>query len=144
MRTQEELFQRYLARKDHDMFGFETGEYLRGMERNRLERLREMGHIKEDADLSEWEPDLNNGDALAKCMHEYMPFAWDKANNCRGISAWRSLAHYIAWLWMAGEEGFDNLDDYEFYGKPQLERICDYLRLDASQWDDGIRSNTEY
>jgi hypothetical protein len=71
-----------------------------------------------------------------------MDFAWDKANNGRGISANRSIAHYQAWLWLLGVEWCDTLmDDYEFYGKPQLIRICEYLGLDPKQWDDGERVN---
>jgi len=39
--------------------------------------------------------------------------------------------HYIGWLWLMGEDKFDNLMiDYNFYGKPQLVEICEFLDLD--------------
>lgn len=77
-------------------------------------------------------------------MIEYMPFAWEKANNCRGLSAGRSLAHYTAWLWLDGDnEIWPTLEDYEYYGKDKLVEICNYLGIDSKQWDDGIRKNSE-
>ena len=141
MRTQQEIKQRFLDRKEKDFLGFEVDEYLMAMSSETLESLRGNG-IKNDADLSEHEPQWSSNDELLETCRDYMSFAWDKANDCRGISANRSVGHYIAWLWLLGENQFDDLmDDYEFYGKPQLVRICNYLRLDPNQWDDGVRTN---
>lgn len=77
---------------------------------------------------------------------QYMPFAWEKANNCRGLSASRSLDHMAAWLWLAGADDFIialKLEDYEYYGKEKLTAICAYLNLDATQWDDDRWVNDE-
>ena len=142
MRTQQEILERWVACED-DFLGFETGEYVRALPSEALEPHR-GGRIQEDADLLSHIPDLNNGDALAKQMHEYMDFAWEKANGCRGISASRSMSHYKAWLWMVGEDQFEDIERYQFYGKDELVRICEFLGLDPSKWDDGIRSNEEY
>ncbi len=73
-------------------------------------------------------------------MLDYMPFAWDKANNERGISASRTMSHYTSWLWLAGDD-LGDIEDYEFYGKDNLVRICDLYGWDSSQWDDGRRVN---
>ena len=77
-------------------------------------------------------------------MLDYMPFAWDKANDCRGLSAARSMMHYRAWIWLLGDdETLGALDDYEYYGKDNLARICKHYGWDHSQWDDGRRVNSE-
>jgi len=46
------------------------------------------------------------------------------------LSEKRSIMHYIAWLWLLGENEFDNLmDDYSNYGKPQLRKIEKYFGI---------------
>ena len=80
-------------------------------------------------------------------MKEYMEFAWDKANNCRGLSAWRSLQHYRNWFYMFGDEDMDMLveemKNYEYYGKPWLAIICEILNIDWEKLDDGYWDNSE-
>lgn len=142
MRTQDEIVKRIRERIDNDMLGFEWHEYLMYLD---YEHAKEF--LKPEADKARWDdsrivPDDNE---LKQRAIDYMQFAWDKANGCRGISSSRSISHYIAWIWLMGEDGFDDLfDDYEFYGKPQLERIGSFLGVDTSIFDDGKRSNTEY
>ncbi len=61
-----------------------------------------------------------------------------------GLSANRSMSHYRAWLWIEGEwsdEDIAALEDYEDYGKPKLIKICNYLGIDHSKLDDGVRTN---
>ena len=142
MRSIDEIVTRLKESSKTDIFGFEVNEYFRALTPAQIEKLK-PDIIKQDADFSNHIPDLIDDASLeAQCI-EYMPFAWEKANNCRGISAWRSLAHYKAWLWMLGQDEFDDMDDYEYYGKPHLERICKFLLLDPKTWDDGIRVNEE-
>lgn len=74
----------------------------------------------------------------------YMPFAWEKANGCRGLSAGRSLSHMQGYLWLLGaDEAVKQLDTYGFYGKPHLRGICEALNIDWTQWDDGRWTNDE-
>lgn len=137
MRTTQEIIARIEARRSHDILGFEWPCYLDGLT---FEEAKP--YLKDDATDVGWE--LKTEAEIRQEAIDYMPFAWDKANNCRGISANRSIAHYEAWLWMLGEEWGDQLmDDYEFYGKPQLVRICEYFGLDPKKWDDGVRTNTD-
>jgi len=137
MRTQQEIIDRITAlKKDGDVLGFRTNDLLLHLEYKHAKDYFDEGVCPE--------PDWTQGDQakLRERMISYMGFAWDKANNCRGISASRSLAHYEAWLWLAGEEALaSTLMDYEYYGKPQLRAICEYLGIDADQWDDGVRTN---
>ncbi len=63
---------------------------------------------------------------VIKAMQDYMSFAWEKANDKRGISANRSIDHFKGWLWLLGdEEGLRYLKvNYAPYGKPGLAYVC--------------------
>jgi len=143
MRTQQEILDRIIVASKRDSFGFEWHEYLEALTRKSARSL--VGTLlKDDIDLKKWKYLFHyDNDIKTRCI-EYMPFAWEKANGCRGISAARSLMHYKAWLWLMGSDEFEDIDEYQFYGKDNLITICQYLGLDAKQWDDGERSNEEY
>lgn len=139
MRTQEEIVQRIEDRRDKDLFGFEVAEYLVA-----LDYEHAKPYLNPDVTEDEWQPSLRDDSAVRDWAIDYMDFAWEKANNCRGISAWRSLAHYVAWLWLLGDdELWPKIEKYEYYGKPQLREICGYFGLDPDKWDDGVRVNTD-
>lgn len=142
MRTQDEIVERIKTRKKDDPFCFEVNEYLDYLDFSHAqvfleEGITEQGWLEATADIM---PPIER-------MHDYMEFAWGKANNCRGISANRSISHCIAWLWLAGEDELlarvedEFAGNYHFYGKPILEIICERFDWDWAQWDDGIRTN---
>lgn len=137
MRTEQEILERIEAIKERDFFGFETLDLL-----TCLSFAAARPHLKPDAVESEWHQESRDRDAVIARMLEYMPFAWDKANNCRGLSASRSMCHYLAWVWLAGDD-LGDLGDYEFYGKDNLVKICEKYGWDHKQWDDGRRVNSE-
>ena len=146
MRTQDEIVARIDERKQGDPFGFEWHEYFT----MGLDFAHAQPFFGKDAEVDEegWDDPLTDDQIHAK-MEAYMPFAWDKANNCRGISASRSVQHYVAWLWMVGEDELaawcaDDVANYEHYGKEILIRICEHFGWDWEQWDDGVRRNTDY
>lgn len=141
MRTQEEIVKRIEERIEEDFFGFETSDYI-----SRLSFENAKQFLKEGVKSDEWK--LSNQDPIDE-LKEYMSFAWDKANNCRGISAGRNISHIIAWLWLADHEIYNevkrmNEEEYQYYGKDILKYVCDNFDIDSSVYDDGIRSNTEY
>lgn len=143
MRTQEEIKARLINVKEDDVLGFEWVEYAKALTPESLESLK--GTVfKKDADVSGWDPPFKSDKDIRKQCIDYMKFAWEKAKNCRGISAYRSLAHYRAWLWLLGSDNFDRITfDYEYYGKNELVQICRFLGLDPGKYDDGIRRNSE-
>ena len=82
--------------------------------------------------------------SIKAAMLKYMPFAWDKANNNRGLSAGRSLDHMSASLWMLGlDDAATAILDYDLYGKPHLRAICEAFGWDWRQWDDGRWTSEE-
>lgn len=142
MRTQEEIVARIEGCRESDMFGFEWPIYL-----EYLHYGNAKPYIKEEIKETEWA--VNYPKDQIKCKaeaEEYMEFAWEKANECRGISANRSMAHYKAWIWLLGEDWLDKTleEGYDFYGKDILVKICDFLKLDSKKWDNGRRARDEY
>lgn len=77
-------------------------------------------------------------------VRDYLDFAWDKANNCRGLSAMRSMNHLAAWLWLAGfDELADSFEKYELYGKPHLVTASELVGFDWRAVDSGEWVNSE-
>lgn len=138
MRTQEEIVDKLNEVKLDDFFGFKTMDLVSYLDYEHAKPCLKPECTKED-----WPAALpRDRESILQRMSEYMSFAWDKANNCRGISAARSMAHYTIWIWMIGDEDrFGNLEEYQFYGKDNLRKICDEYGWDADQWDDGVRTN---
>ena len=132
-RTQIEILNRIAAIEKDDFFGFQSGDLVVYLD---FEHAKQF--LKEGTTLEQWAHPFT--DPIEK-IKEYMPFAWDKANNCRGLSAARSLEHMKAWVWMDDQPALSKLldNDYEYYGKPHLVAICkhydiDWRPLDNNKW----------
>ncbi len=141
MKTQQEIADRIAERRERDILGFETGELIPFLDYSHARPF-----LKEGVTEPEWAESQTTltVESVRQQMVDYMEFAWSKANNFRGISASRSLQHYQAWLWLLGEEALaSDLEDYEFYGKDELVKICIFLGVDSDKWDDGVRANEE-
>lgn len=128
MRTQDDVAERYEARRGTDQFGFETNEYLM-----RLDWGHAKKYLVDDATPDDWpaNPEALDREKILERMKSYMPFAHEKADNQRGISAWRSVAHYVAWIWLLGDDEFlakveSKYDGSEDYGKSTLMMIEDH------------------
>lgn len=142
MRTQDEIVKRIETRKGSDPLCFEVNEYIDYLDFDHVQPFLKEGVTEQD-----WQEATTKVNAPIERVHDYMPFAWGKANDERGISANRSIMHCLAWLWLAEEDEFlaqverQYNVNYHFYGKPILEMICEHFGWDWSQWDDGIRTN---
>ena len=82
-----------------------------------------------------WEEEvrLKTREDVIRVMKNYLEFAWDKANNERGLSADRSIHHYIAWAWLIDDELYEKIvemyeNNYYPYGKPILQYIEEWLK----------------
>ena len=133
MRTDEEILARIEAVKDQDwLLGTQTEDLV-----IRLPFEKAKPWLRDEVVEEKWESAPRDPDAIRAIIRDYMPFAWDKANGCRGISAGRSLQHMSAWLWLMGyTAAADQILDYDHYGKPWLRAICDEFGWDWRQWDD--------
>jgi hypothetical protein len=136
MRTQKEILDRIQERRPNDSLNFEWPYYVGALT---LDNAKQF--LKDDVKESDWKQ--SKEEEIKADAIEYMGFAWEKANKCRGISAGRSISHYIAWMWLLGYDNTERWEDYAYYGKPQLIEICGLLSLDYKKWDDSVRTNTQ-
>jgi hypothetical protein len=116
--SQDEIVLRARSRQRFDMFGFEYLEYLDALDYESAtefltDEARADKSVKED-----WKPNLTSRESVLERMKDYLPFAFEKARNQRGLSAMRSLKHFTAWTWLAGDRGLSEAiatypgDDY--------------------------------
>lgn len=140
-RTDAEILARMEEIKPDDFFGFMRSDLL-----ERLSFEAAQPFLKEGVTADQWEQKSQNAEAVLADAKDYMTFAWDKANGCRGLSAGRSVQHMEAWLWLAGEDALlerMKARAYEFYGKPQLRMICEHFGWDWRALDDNQWRNDE-
>ena len=131
MRTNDEILARIEAVKANDWMGTQISDLV-----VRLPFAKALPYLKPEVKEDDWEVMPRDRETVLAEMLDYMPFAWDKANNERGVSASRSMNHYSAWVWLAGDD-LGDLTQYQFYGKDNLRRICKHYGWDVSQWENG-------
>ena len=139
MRTTKEIIERV---------GDELSEDLLGTQRSDLVVCLSYGAARpfllETAKEDEWAPESRAPADVRERMRAYMEFAWDKANNRRGLSAGRSLDHMCSWLWLMGyTKASQRVRKYDHYGKPHLRAICEHFGWPWENWDDGLWTNDE-
>ncbi len=136
VRNADEIAARIGEVEGDDFFGFQINDLIQYLPFDHAKRW-----LKPEAVASDWE--VNNADPV-DAAREYLPFAWDKANSNRGLSASRSVDHMRAWLWLAGYDVSADFDErYEFYGKPCLVVASTLTGFDWRESDDGRWTNSE-
>lgn len=136
MRTDDEILAKARQIQPRDFFGTKTSDLISCLPADQAREFLIPG-----ADLSDWTVFPRDTASICARIREYLPFAWEKANDCRGLSAARSLNHFWAWFWLMGHDL--PLDDYTHYGKPQLRAISEFVGFDWQAHDNGRWSNVE-
>jgi hypothetical protein len=142
MKTQLEIVARLRERRERDMLGFETSEYLRGLTKETLSQLDEFDPAK----VGDWTPDYQTDEDVLGVAKDYVEFAYSKINGRRGISAERTVMHYVAWLWLVDSPIYDEMfrmysENYHAYGREILNFIVDHYkwpkpeRADFGAWE---------
>jgi hypothetical protein len=140
MKTQDEIVTEVGNTINTDLFGFRIGNLLQFLS---FEKARKF--LKDEATEEQWKEHPLTREAVIAEIRDYMPFAWQKANSCRGLSAMRSISHMQAWLWLLGaDQAAETIEDYSCYGKPQLRSICEKLNIDWQKLDDGRWRDDEF
>ena len=95
-------------------------------------------HLKEDyikeveAGTKQWEQHTTVEKAAEEFL-DYMKFAWDKAEDERGISASRSVQKLGMWLWIMNRDDLRRIieddDLYNPYGAPALIEVCNQMGI---------------
>ncbi len=123
--SSNEILARYLERMGQDVLGFEVGQYLPCLP---FELAKEF---LRDTDKEHWEALMRfhpTREAILRTMEDYLPFAWAKAREAKGMLAARSVARYVAWTWLSGDREFSaslEAEPLEEYGKNVLRRVCE-------------------
>lgn len=146
--TQEQIIEKINQYKN-DMFGFISSDLIEFLSFDNARKYLKDEYVKKvEKGEEKWEQKPATKEQAIKDMVEYMEFAWGKANNCRGLSAGRSIEHMRASLLIAEDiELFDKLSDYSYYGKPQLRAICEKYNIEWKKYDDGkwrVRENGNF
>lgn len=144
MKTDQQILERIKAIESRDIFGFERNDLI-----VYLSFKAAKPFLKKGLTASDWQEFSQELSVIKEVIFKYMKFAWEKANNCRSLSANRSIMHFMAWTWIVDEEFCKEIEkeydeNYQYYGKDILAKICTHFSIDYKQWDDGVRSNTEY
>lgn len=135
-RTQDEILARIPeAMKRDPLLHTEAVDLIAALDREHLAQCEFIDRQKLRDDPEAGTDPTTPQDAHAEAV-EYIGFALEKAHGERGISAWRSLSHYAAWLWLClpDEEWaqFEGWEDYEDYGLPQLATAARLLGIDQN------------
>lgn len=126
--TMQEIVDRAKESVPRDPLGFETLEYLAYLDYEHLKRFKWDAEI----DPREVKPNELTREGVLARMENYMSFAYGKARGQRGISANRSVQHYIAWTWLAGDKELadrvleEYTENYCGYGIPILNMIREH------------------
>lgn len=127
MRTSAEIAARIALRRLDDPLGFETSEYLLALNYDDAAPFLKPGSTTREA----WDSSIvyrSDADLLTR-MKSYVDFAYEKINDERGISANRSISHYVAWLFLIGNDSLREWVEDEFghryhsYGRHIMDRI---------------------
>lgn len=143
MRTSDEIVNRINELEHDDFFGFQRSDLIPFLP---FEHAKSF--LKEDVTADDWKPkSAPTKEAVKADIIAYLPFAWKKANDCRWLSAVRSLDHMKAWLWLYDQSVYDafapKLEDCDCYGKHQLAAISEYFGFPWREHDDDIWCNEE-
>lgn len=142
-RTDQEILARIDEVKPTDFFGHQLNDLIPALSFEAAKPFLKDEYIKEGPE--EWDKGraeiaINPGDKI----RDYLAFAWDKANNCRGLSAARSIEHFMSWTWLDGKDEITQfIEEYNLYGKPQLVVLSELYGFDWQSHDDGEWKNGE-
>lgn len=140
MKTQKEILAKIKEVRNDDFFGVKTTDLVFSLPYKVAKKFLNKETTEEEFNRDNHLTD----EKVVKEIKKYLPFAWDKANNRRGLSAARSLEHFSIWLWLIGEDALaEEIQTYEYYGKPQLVAISEKFKVNWKKLDDGSWGNNE-
>jgi hypothetical protein len=127
MRTQEEILNRIKEVEKKDWMGTIRSDLVDFLEYENAKQFLK-GEITPEGWLENGFTENTEENIKAK-MSGYLEFAFNKAENERGLSAGRSMDHYSAWIWLLDKEDhFGDVTDYHSYGIPHLYKIKEFLK----------------
>ena len=133
MKSAEKIKGKINAGFANDVFGIAFNDLIEALPfADAKEYLKDEFLMKDSAE-AEWESSrIKTDDDVKARMLAYLPFAWEKAEDQRGLSADRSIRHFAAWAWLIDNEFYEKIEDmynnsYFPYGEPILAYISEKL-----------------
>lgn len=125
MRTQEEIKARF--ENAEDFIGTQKGDLIEFMEFDTAKSFLKEDYVKQvESGEEKWEVKTD----AKKEILDYLDFAYEKAENERGLSAGRSMLHFKTWIWLDDDKFYneiiDMIDNYTDYGIPTLNKIAEH------------------
>ena len=133
MKSVAEIKKKFNEGFSNDVFGFGTGDILDALPFDEVKEYLKEDYVEKETAADDWEANrLKTDDDVKAKMLDYLPFAWDKALDERGLSADRSIRHFAAWAWLIDDELYKKIEDmyennYGPYGIPILKYIGEKL-----------------
>ena len=118
---------------EHDVFGFGVDDLVEVLPFEAAEEYLAESFLSKENAAEEWEAlRLKTDDDVKDKMLDYLSFAWGKADDCRSLSADRSIRHFAAWAWLIDDELYNKIEDmyendYAPYGTPILTYLSKEL-----------------
>lgn len=125
IRNQQEIMDRFNSEESKDLFGTQMTDLLGFMDYENVKpHLIKEFIEKVEKGEEVWTPKT---DAKKEILN-YLDFAYEKAENQRGLSAGRSMLHFKTWIWLDDDKFYNEIlpliDNYTNYGIPALDKIA--------------------
>lgn len=133
IRTTEEIKNKMKEGFSTDFFGFGVQDIAEALLFEDIKEMLTDEFLNKPNAKEIWEEGrVKTRQDVVNRMKNYLDFAWHKANSERGLSADRSIQHYIAWAWLIDDQLYNKLVDmyeteYGEYGKNILSYIEEWL-----------------
>ena len=137
--TQEQLMARIVERAQEDAMQFEVPDYVVYLDKEHAKLVYppEM-HAKID---EHWSQGQWSEDDVRKRIVDYVPHAFQWANEKLDYETMRACGHFIAWAWLLGDHEFsDELigQEWSAFGKPCFRRVAERYGVAWETLDDGV------
>ena len=133
MKSAEKIKGKINAGFANDVFGIAFNDLVEALPFADAKGYLKDEFLMKDSAEAEWESSrIKTDDDVKARMLDYLPFAWEKAEDQRGLSADRSIRHFAAWAWLIDNEFYEKIEDmynnnYFPYGEPILAYISEKL-----------------
>ena len=135
MKTVEQVKEKLKEGFKTDPFGFGSSDLIHTLPFEDAKEYLVEEFLSKEGAKEEWENNrITTDEHVLMRIRGYIPFAQEKIDDERGLSADRSCQHFIAWFWLIDEEFSKKLEDlynyhYAPYGQPVLDAVKEYMNV---------------
>ena len=145
IRSMEEIKQKIKTGFENDVFNFGIYDLMDALPFEEAKPHLSKEFLKDPKAEEKFNKErlVSKVDVLKK-MEDYLPFAFKKAENQRGLSADRSVRHFAAWAWLIDDDFYQEIEkmydeNYYPYGLPILKRVEEWIKQQKASLQEGVR-----